>query len=316
MAFTAADVKKLREMTNVGMMDCKKALSETDGDMDKAVEWLREKGLAKAAKKAGRIAAEGMAYATVCEKCGVGAMVEVNCETDFCAKSAPFVQFVKDICQVVLENNPADVEAIKDCTYPGTELKVSEVLPEKVMSIGENLQIRRFARFDKNTTVSYVHAGGKIGVLVNLAVEGVDASEIGKNVAMQIAALNPRFWDKSQVTEDVLAEEKKIALALMDSDPKMASKPAQVKEKIVMGKMNKFYEENCLLQMEFVRSDLFQGTVEHYIADAAKKLGGSVKFVTAVRFQTGEGIEKKQEDFAAEVAAQMNMGKYAPSPTV
>ena len=158
-------------------------------------------------------------------------------------------------------------------------------------------------------SVGYVHAGGKIGVLVNLAVEGVDASEIGKNVAMQIAALNPRFWDKSQVTEDVLAEEKKIALALMDSDPKMASKPAQVKEKIVMGKMNKFYEENCLLQMEFVRSDLFQGTVEHYIADAAKKLGGSVKFVTAVRFQTGEGIEKKQEDFAAEVAAQMNMGK-------
>ena len=309
MAFTAADVKKLREMTNVGMMDCKKALSETDGDMDKAVEWLREKGLAKAAKKAGRIAAEGMAYATVCEKCGVGAMVEVNCETDFCAKSAPFVQFVKDICQVVLENNPADVEAIKDCTYPGTELKVSEVLPEKVMSIGENLQIRRFVRFAENTSVGYVHAGGKIGVLVNLAVEGVDASEIGKNVAMQIAALNPRFWDKSQVTEDVLAEEKKIALALMDSDPKMASKPAQVKEKIVMGKMNKFYEENCLLQMEFVRSDLFQGTVENYIADAAKKLGGSVKFVTAVRFQTGEGIEKKQEDFAAEVAAQMNMGK-------
>ena len=309
MAFTAADVKKLREMTNVGMMDCKKALTETDGDMDKAVEWLREKGLAKAAKKAGRIAAEGMAYATVCEKCGVGAMVEVNCETDFCAKSAPFVQFVKDICQVVLENNPADVEAIKDCTYPGTELKVSEVLPEKVMSIGENLQIRRFVRFAENTSVGYVHAGGKIGVLVNLAVEGVDASEIGKNVAMQIAALNPRFWDKSQVTEDVLAEEKKIALALMDSDPKMASKPAQVKEKIVMGKMNKFYEENCLLQMEFVRGDLFSGTVEQYIADAAKKLGGSVKFLTAVRYQTGEGIEKKEENFAAEVAAQMNQGK-------
>ena len=310
MAFTAADVKKLREMTNVGMMDCKKALSETDGDMDKAVEWLREKGLAKAAKKAGRIAAEGMAYATVCEKCGVGAMVEVNCETDFCAKSAPFVQFVKDICQVVLENNPADVEAIKDCTYPGTELKVSEVLPEKVMSIGENLQIRRFARFPENFSVAYVHAGGKIGVLVNLEVSGgIDATVIGKDIAMQIAALNPRFWDKSQVTEDVLAEEKKIALALMDTDPKMASKPEAVKEKIVMGKMNKFYEENCLLQMEFVRGDIFQGSVEKYIADAAKKLGGSVKFVDAVRFQTGEGIEKKQEDFAAEVAAQMNMGK-------
>ena len=307
MAFTAADVKKLREMTNVGMMDCKKALSETDGDMDKAVEWLREKGLAKAAKKAGRIAAEGMAYATVCEKCGVGAMVEVNCETDFCAKSAPFVQFVKDICQVVLENNPADVEAIKDCTYPGTELKVSEVLPEKVMSIGENLQIRRFARIDKNTTVSYVHAGGKIGVLVNLAVEGgIDATTIGKDVAMQIAALNPRFWDKSLVTEDVIAEEKKVLVAQMDNDPKMATKPQQVKEKIAAGKLNKFYEENCLLQQAFVKDGSM--SVEQYMDSAAKALGGKVTFVDAVRFEKGEGIEKKQEDFAAEVAAQMNAG--------
>ena len=307
MSFTAADVKTLREMTSVGMMDCKKALTECDGDMDKAVEYLREKGLAKAAKKAGRIAAEGMSYALV--ENGVGALVEVNCETDFCAKSDLFVAFVKDIAKAVLDNDPADVDALMNCKYVGSDLTVSETMPEKVMSIGENLQIRRFVRFAENTSVGYVHAGGKIGVLVNLAVEGVDASEIGKNVAMQIAALNPRFWDKSQVTEDVLAEEKKIALALMDSDPKMASKPAQVKEKIVMGKMNKFYEENCLLQMEFVRGDIFQGSVEKYIADAAKKLGGSVKFVDAVRFQTGEGIEKKQEDFAAEVAAQMNMGK-------
>ena len=306
MAFTAADVKNLREMTGVGMMDCKKALTETDGDMDKAVEYLREKGLAKAAKKAGRIAAEGVSYALV--ENGVGALVEVNCETDFCAKSDLFVAFVKDIAKVVLDNDPTDVDALMNCKYPGTELTVSETMPEKVMSIGENLQIRRFVCFADNTSVGYVHAGGKIGVLVNLAAD-VDVTEIGKNVAMQIAALNPRFWDKSQVTEDVLAEEKKIALALMDSDPKMAAKPAQVKEKIVMGKMNKFYEENCLLQMEFVRSDIFQGTVEHYIADAGKKLGGSVKFVNAVRFQTGEGIEKKQEDFAAEVAAQMNMGK-------
>ena len=306
MSFTAADVKTLREMTSVGMMDCKKALTECDGDMDKAVEYLREKGLAKAAKKAGRIAAEGMSYALV--ENGVGALVEVNCETDFCAKSDLFVAFVKDIAKVVLDNDPTDVDALMNCKYPGTELTVSETMPEKVMSIGENLQIRRFVRFADNTSVGYVHAGGKIGVLVNLAAD-VDVTEIGKNVAMQIAALNPRFWDKSQDTEDVLAEEKKIALALMDSDPKMAAKPAQVKEKIVMGKMNKFYEENCLLQMEFVRIDIFQGTVEHYIADAGKKLGGSVKFVNAVRFQTGEGIEKKQEDFAAEVAAQMNMGK-------
>ncbi|MDO4362855.1 MAG: translation elongation factor Ts, partial [Eubacteriales bacterium] len=288
--------------------DCKKALTETDGDMDKAVEWLREKGLAKAAKKAGRIAAEGMAYADVCPKCGVGAIVEVNCETDFCAKSELFVAFVKDICKAVIVGNPADVDALMQCKYPGSELTVAEILPEKVMSIGENLQIRRFVRFDKNTSVAYVHAGGKIGVLVNLAVEGgIDATEIGKNVAMQIAALNPRFWDKSDVTEDVLEEEKKIALALMDQDPKMASKPQQVKEKIVLGKMNKFYEENCLLQQEYVKDGSM--TVEKYIASAAKELGGSVKFVDAVRFMKGEGIEKKQEDFAAEVAAQMNMGK-------
>ena len=310
MAFTAQDVKTLREMTGVGMMDCKKALSECDGDMDKAVEYLREKGLAKAAKKAGRIAAEGMAYASVCPECGVGAVVEVNCETDFCAKSDLFVAFVKDICKVVLKDNPTDVDALMQCKYPNSELTVAETMPEKVMSIGENLQIRRFVRFAENTSVGYVHAGGKIGVLVNLAVEGgVDATEIGKNVAMQIAALNPRFWDKSQVGQDVLDEEKKIMMVQMENDPKMASKPAQVKEKIVMGKMNKFYEENCLLQMEFVRGDLFSGTVEQYIADAGKKLGGSVKFVNAVRFQTGEGIEKKQENFAAEVAAQMNQGK-------
>ena len=305
MAFTAADVKTLREMTSVGMMDCKKALTECDGDMDKAVEYLREKGLAKAAKKAGRIAAEGMSYALV--ENGVGAVVEVNCETDFCAKSDLFVAFVKDIAKAVIDNNPADVEALMNSKYPGSELTVAETMPEKVMSIGENLQIRRFVRYADNKSVGYVHAGGKIGVLVNLAVEGdFDATEIGKNVAMQIAALSPRFWDKSQVTAEVLEKEKKVALALMDADPKMASKPAQVKEKIVMGKMNKFYSENCLLQMEFVRGDIFTGSVEKYIAAAGK---GAVKFVDAVRFMTGEGIEKKQEDFAAEVAAQMNMGK-------
>ncbi len=306
MAFTAADVKTLREMTNVGMMDCKRALEATDGDMDKAVEFLREKGLAKAAKKAGRIAAEGMAYATVVN--GVGVVVEVNCETDFCAKSALFVPFVKDIAACVAENAPADVEALKNCKYPGSDLTVSEIMPEKVMAIGENLQLRRFARFGENTSVSYVHAGGKIGVLVNLAVEGgIDATEIGKDIAMQIAALNPRFWDKSNVTEDVIAEETKILVAQMDNDPKMASKPQQVKEKIAAGKLNKFYEENCLLQQAFVKDGSM--SVEQYMNSAAKALGGSVKFVNAVRFEKGEGIEKKVEDFAAEVAAQMNAGK-------
>ena len=306
MAFTAQDVKTLREMTNVGMMDCKRALQETDGDMDKAVEWLREKGLAKAAKKAGRIAAEGMAFATVVG--GVGAVVEVNCETDFCAGSAPFKAFVQDIAQVVIDSDPADVDALLASPYPGSSLTVAQTLPDKVMQIGENLQIRRFTRFDRNTSVAYVHAGGKIGVLVNLAVEGgIDATEIGKDVAMQIAALAPRFWDKTQVTADVLEEEKKIALALMDQDPKMASKPLPVKEKIVLGKMNKFYEENCLLQQAFVKDGAV--TVEQYIAAAAKALGGKVTFVDAVRYMRGEGIEKKEENLADEVAAQMNMGK-------
>ena len=301
MAFTAADVKTLREMTSVGMMDCKKALVECDGDMDKAVEWLREKGLAKAAKKAGRIAAEGMSYALT--ENGVGVVVEVNCETDFCAKSDLFVAFVKDIAKVIAEQNPADVDALMNCKYVGSELTVSETMPEKVMSIGENLQIRRFVRFETNTSVGYVHAGGKIGVLVNLKVEGdIDASAAGKDVAMQIAALNPRFWDKSQVSQDVLDEEKKIMMVQMENDPKMANKPEQVREKIVMGKMNKFYSENCLLQQEFVRGDVFTGSVEQYIADAAKKLGGKITFVDAIRFEKGEGIEKKQENFAEEIA--------------
>lgn len=309
MAFTAQDVKTLREMTNVGMMDCKKALQATDGDMDKAVDWLREKGLAKAAKKAGRVAAEGMAYAEVCPECGVGAVVEVNCETDFCAKSELFVAFVKDICHVVLKDNPADVEALMNCKYPGRDMTVTEVMPEKVMSIGENLQIRRFVRFAENTSVAYVHAGGSHAVLVNLAVDGCDATEVGKNVAMQIAAMNPKYWDKSNVPQADIDHELEVQVALMNNDPKMAAKPDAIKKKIAEGKINAFYKENCLLQQDFVRSDLFSGSVEGYIADAAKKLGGSIKFVNAVHFVKGEGIEKKEEDFAAEVAAQMNMGK-------
>ena len=306
MAFTAADVKKLREMTNVGMMDCKKALSENDGDMDKAIEWLREKGLAKAAKKSSRIAAEGMAYATV--ENGVGVVVEVNAETDFASKTPLFVDFVKDIAKVVAADAPADIEALKNCKYPGSELTVGEMIPEKVMVIGENIQIRRFARFPENFSVAYVHAGGKIGVLVNLEVSGgIDATVIGKDIAMQIAALNQRFWDKSQVSEDVLAEEKKILVAQIDNDEKMDSKPLQVKEKIAAGKMNKFFEENCLLQQAFVKDGSV--TVEQYMNSAAKALGGSVKFVDAVRFEKGEGIEKKVDDFAAEVAAAAGLAK-------
>ena len=309
MAFTAQDVKKLREMTNVGMMDCKKALQATDGDMDAAIDWLREKGLAKAAKKAGRIAAEGVAYAAVVD--GVGVVIEVNSETDFAAKTDAFLDLVKNLATVVATENPADVEALKACKYPNSDLTVTEIMQEKVMSIGENMVIRRFDRFAENTSVAYVHAGGTHGVLVNLAVEGdIDATEIGKNVAMQIAAMKAQYWTKAQVPQEVVDKELSVQVALMDNDPKMANKPAQVKEKIAAGKIAAFYKESCLLQQEFVRSDLYKGDVAGYIADAAKKLGRSVKFIDAVHYIKGEGIEKKEENFADEVAAQIaNAGK-------
>ncbi len=299
MAITAQDVKALREMTGVGMMDCKKALAASDGDMDKAVEWLREKGLAASAKKAGRIAAEGMAYACVID--GVGVVVEVNAETDFVGKNEKFVDFVKGVASTVAACAPADLDALMECKYSGTDLTVTQQQQEMVLVIGENIKVRRFARFADGTSVPYIHAGGKIGVLVNLEVTGgIDATEVGKDMAMQIAALNPRFLDKSQVTQDVLDEEKKILLAQMDNDPKMASKPAQVKEKIVEGKLNKFYAENCLLQQTFVKDN--DVTVEQYMNAAAKNLGGTVTFKDAVRFEKGEGIEKKQENFAEEIA--------------
>ena len=306
MAFTAADVKNLREMTGVGMMDCKKALVASDGDMDKAIEYLREKGLAASAKKAGRIAAEGMAYAAVID--GMGVVVEVNAETDFVGKNEKFVEFVKGVAATIAANKPADLDALMACQYNGTDLTVTQQQQEMVLVIGENIKVRRFAFFTEGTSVAYVHAGGKIGVLVNLEVSGgIDATEIGKDVAMQIAALNPRFWDKTQVTQDVLDEEKKIMLAQMANDPKMANKPDKVKENIVTGKLNKFYAENCLLQQEFVKDNTM--TVEKYIASAAKALGGTVTFKDAVRFEKGEGIEKKQDDFAAEIASMVGGNK-------
>ena len=303
MAITANDVKKLREMTGVGMMDCKKALAEAEGDMDKAVELLREKGLAASQKKAGRIAAEGMAYAAVID--GVGVVVEVNAETDFVAKNEKFVDFVKGVAATVAANKPADLEALMACKYNGTEMTVTEQQQEMVLVIGENIKVRRFHFYTEGVSVPYIHAGGKIGVLVNLetnlTAEQVETA--GKDVAMQIAALNPRFWDKSQVDQATLDEEKKIMMVQMANDPKMASKPEQVREKIVMGKLNKFYEENCLLQQDFVKDGSM--TVEQYVAQSAKALGGTITFKDAIRFEKGEGIEKKQENFAEEIAKQL-----------
>ena len=305
-AITAAMVKELREMTDAGMMECKKALVEADGDMDKAVDVLRTRGLAAAAKKVGRATNEGTVMAIVSDDATKGAVVELNCETDFVGMNEKFKGYAEKIARAAMAANVEDVEALKAVDAEGET--VEDVLTDAIHTLGENMNLARAAVVEAGGVASYIHGGGKIGVLVNLEVSGgIDATVIGKDIAMQIAALNPRFWDKSQVSEDVLAEEKKILVAQMDNDEKMASKPLQVKEKIAAGKMNKFFEENCLLQQAFVKDGSV--TVEQYMNSAAKALGGSVKFVDAVRFEKGEGIEKKADDFAAEVAAAAGLAK-------
>ena len=306
MAISAKDVQKLREMTGVGMMDCKKALTEADGDFDKAIEWLREKGLAAQTKKAGKIAAEGVSYAIVADN-GVGVVIEVNSQTDFVAKNEVFQGFVKDLANIVATENPADVEALKACTYPGTDRTVADVTADKVLAIGENIQIRRFVRYADGVNVPYIHMGGKIGVLVNLEVEGIEAgkvTELGKDIAMQIAAMNPAFLDKSDVDQTTLDKEKEILLIQAKEDPKNANKPENIIEKMVMGRIGKYYEENCLLQQAFVKEN--KTSVEKHIAEVAKQLGGKITVKAFTRFQTGEGIEKKDEDFAAEVASMIH----------
>ena len=305
MGFTAADVKNLREMTGVGMMDCKKALAASDGDMDKAVEWLREKGLAAAQKKAGRIAAEGMAYAYVCEECGVGSIVEVNAESDFVAKNDLFVEYVQNVAKVVAKENPADLDALFACKYPGSDKTVLEEQNDKVLVIGENIKVRRFGRYDTGVSIPYVHMGGRIAVLMNLTVgEGFEANEkvveLGKDLAMQVAALNPQFLDKSQVSEEFIANEKRVRLLQAKEDPKNAKKPDAIIEKIVMGGLNKYFSEICLLQQPFVKDD--KVSVEQHVANVAKELGTTITVNGYIRFEKGEGIEKRQDDLAEEVA--------------
>ncbi len=305
MAFTAKDVQALREMTGVGMMDCKKALTAADGDKDKAIEWLREKGLAAQTKKAGKIAAEGASFAVVTEK-GVGVIIEVNSQTDFVAKNDVFKDFVMALAVVVAEENPADVEALKNCRYPGTDRTVDSVTADKVLTIGENIQIRRFVRYDTGVNVPYIHMGGKVAVLVNLEVEGIDAAkveELGKDIAMQICAMNPSFRDKSDVDSATLDKEKEILMVQAKEDPKNANKPENIIEKMVMGRIGKYYEENCLLQQAFVKEN--KVSVEQHIASVAKELGGKITVKAFTRFQTGEGIEKAEENFAAEVASMI-----------
>lgn len=294
MAFTAKDVKDLREKTGCGMMDCKKALTESNGDVEKAIEFLREKGLATAAKKSGRIAAEGLVDAYVSEN-GVGALVEVNSETDFVAKNADFKDFAATLVKMVADENPADVDALKALKYTDSELTVEEMLREKILTIGENLSIRRFARFCCGA-VSYIHGEGRIGVIVKVEgdLNSADVQEAAKDAAMQIAAINPLYLSKETVPAEDVEKEKAVIVAQIKEDPKNANKPDNIIDKMVGGKINKFYEQNCLLQQEFVKNGDF--TVEAYLASKG------VKLVDFVRFEKGEGLEKREDNFADEVA--------------
>lgn len=304
MAFTAKDVQMLREKTGVGMMECKKALSQTDGDMEKAIDILREKGLAAAAKKASRIAAEGAVYAYVDEDKKVGVVVEVNAETDFAAKSDKFQEFVQGVAAVIAANNPADVEALLEMPY-GNGTTVAEALREKVLVIGENLSVRRFVRYEGDV-VAYVHGGGRIGVMVKFDADAAasgseELKACGKDVAMQIAALNALYLDKETVPAADIEKEKEITVAQIQADPKNASKPEAIIAKMVDGRLNKFFKENCLLQQEFVKDSSM--TVSQYIDAEAKKVGGAMKLVDYVRFEKGEGLQKREDNFADEVAA-------------
>lgn len=298
-----AEIKDLMKATGVGMMDCKKALEEADGDTEKAVTILREKGLATQAKKSGRVAAEGIVTAVV--EGSVGAVVEVNIETDFAANNEEFKAFVAAVAKTVIEKNPADVDALKATVISGGDKSVEETLQDLFIKIRENMVIRRFQRFE-GVLVPYVHGGGSIGVMVRLDTDlpADKVFEVGKDCALQVAAMNPAYLDEAAVPASVLENEKTIIMAQMSEDPKMASKPEQVKAKIAEGKVGKYYSENCLLNQAFVKDDKM--TVKQYVDSAAKNLGGSIKVAEYVRFERGEGIEKKADDFAAEVA---NMAK-------
>ena len=299
MAFSAQDVKTLREMTGCGMMDCKKALTETDGDMDKAVEFLREKGLATAAKKAGRIASEGIVKSYVDGK--VGVLVEVNSETDFVAKNDEFLDFVDRVAKTVAANSPADVDALKELPIVGGEGTVGEELTAKIAKIGENMNIRRFVRMETaGVVVDYIHAAGKIGVLVEATAEDSDAvRECLKNVAMQVAALSPKYLSSADIPDDYKEHEKNILIAQLQNDPKNASKPANIIEKMIEGRLAKEFKEVCLLEQEYVKAENKE-SVGKYVASV-----GNITVNQFARFETGEGLEKKADDFAAEVASMV-----------
>ncbi len=285
------------------MMDCKKALTESGGDMDKAIELLREKGLAKQAKKADRVAAEGVVYA--CVENGIGVVIEVNSETDFVAKNEQFMDFVKSCAKTVAKNKPADVDTLLKLQAEGMEGTVEEALRDKVLTIGENIKIRRFV-YTEDPAVTYVHGGGRIGVMVTFETdcagkEGFEAC--GKDVAMQVAAINPLYVDEAAVPADVVEKEKEIIRVQISTDEKTKNKPAQVVEKMVSGKIGKYFKENCLVEQPFVKNG--DQTVGQYVAETAKALGGSIKVKGFTRFEKGEGLEKREDNFAEEVAGMM-----------
>lgn len=303
-AFTAKDVAALREKTGCGMMDCKKALTASNGDMDAAIDFLREKGLAAATKKAGRIAAEGMAYAYVADCGTVAVVIEVNAETDFVAKNAEFKAFVETCARTVAKQNPADVDALLACKADGAELTVDALLKEKILTIGENIKIRRFARFDGAVT-AYVHAGGRIGVIVKFdaapelaATEGF--KEYAKNIAMQVAAANPSYVNEEAVPAEVVEHEKKILTEQVIND----GKPAAIAEKIVAGRIGKFFKEICLVEQAYVKDP--DVSVKKYTEDVAKALGGTIAISAFARFEKGEGLEKRSDNFADEVASMIH----------
>ena len=303
MNFTAKDVQTLRERTGCGMMDCKKALTEAEGDFDRAIEILRERGLAAQAKKASRIAAEGVVYATSTDN--VGVILEVNSETDFVAKNEKFMSFVAMTADAIIKENPASVDDLLKCNTP--EGTVEEVLRERILTIGENIKIRRFERVE-GITVPYIHMGGVYATLVAFDTDAETAKlpefvTFGKDIAMQVAAINPTYLNSAEVPESVIAKEKEIRLAALKEDPKNANKPENILEKIIAGGMNKFYKEVCLLDQPFVKDDKM--SVQDYVNSVAKKLGKDISVKSFIRYEKGEGLEKRNEDFAAEVAAQI-----------
>ena len=303
MAFTAKDVATLRAKTGCGMMDCKKALSSSDGDMDKAIDYLREKGLAAATKKADRIAAEGVAFACLNEAGNVGVAIEVNAETDFVAKNAEFQAFVKTCANTVMEQNPADVDALLQCKASGSDETVDAILKEKILKIGENIKIRRFKRME-GVIGAYIHAEGKIGVLAQFDTDAAVAAKpefqaYAKDVCMQIAAIVPQYLDEESVPADVVAHEKEILKQQIIE----SGKPAEIAEKIVQGRLQKFFKEVCLVDQAYIKDDSL--SIKGYTDQVGKQLGGAIKIVDYVRFEKGEGLEKRQDNFADEVASMI-----------